>query len=61
VRDLRNGSPESIAQALEKVQQEVGAQWIVAAGCEIVRDTPHENVQALARFAQTHTRQLRVG
>ena len=55
VRDVRNGSPETIAQALETLQEEVGAQWIVAAGCEIVRDTPHQNVHALARFARTHT------
>jgi MtaA/CmuA family methyltransferase len=55
VRDLRNGSPETIAQVLETLHEEVGAQWIVAAGCEIVRDTSHENVHTLARFAQTHT------
>ena len=54
VRDLRDGTPETIAQALATLQQQAGAPWIVAAGCEIVRDTPHENVRALVRFAQTH-------
>jgi uroporphyrinogen-III decarboxylase len=36
------------------VQSQAGAPWIVAAGCEIVRDTPHKNVHALVNFAQTH-------
>ncbi|MFZ0302151.1 MAG: uroporphyrinogen decarboxylase family protein [Terracidiphilus sp.] len=55
VRDIRNGTPESITHALEALQPKSGAQWIVAAGCEIVRDTPHENLRALVTFAQTHT------
>jgi len=55
VKDLRDGTPESIAQALEALQQQAGPQWIVAVGCEIVRDTPHRNVHALVNFAQTHT------
>jgi MtaA/CmuA family methyltransferase len=54
VKDLRDGTRETITQALATLQQQAGAQWIVAAGCEIVRDTPHENVRALVRFAQTH-------
>ncbi len=54
VRDIRDGTPESITQALEALHQQVGAQWIVAAGCEIARGTPHENLHALVNFAQTH-------
>jgi len=53
-RDLRNGTPESIAQALQALQQQAGAQWIVAAGCEIVRDTPHKNVRAMVEFVRAH-------
>jgi len=56
VRGLRNGSPKTITQALERLQREGGLQWIVAAGCEIVRDTPHENVHTLTSFARTHAR-----
>jgi len=52
VREVRNGSPETIAQALESLQAQAGAPWIVAAGCEIVRDTPHRNVRALVEFAR---------
>lgn len=54
VRDVRNGSPQTITQSLHALYEQVGARWIVAAGCEIVRDTPHENVRAMVRFAQTH-------
>lgn len=55
VREVRNGSPESIQRALEALQQKVGERWVVGAGCEIVRDTPHENMRALKIFAQSHT------
>jgi MtaA/CmuA family methyltransferase len=55
VREVRNGSPDTIAQALEALQPQAGERWIVAAGCEIVRDTPHGNLHAMAHFAQTHT------
>jgi MtaA/CmuA family methyltransferase len=54
VRDVRNGTPETISLALEGVQQQAGSKWIVAAGCEICRDTPHENLHALAEYARTH-------
>lgn len=55
VRELRNGSPETIVRSLEAQRQQAGAQWIVAAGCEVVRDTPHENLRAMVEFARTHT------
>jgi MtaA/CmuA family methyltransferase len=55
VRDVRNASPEIINQTLETLRQQAGAKWIVAAGCEIVRDTPHPNLCALVKFAQAHT------
>jgi uroporphyrinogen-III decarboxylase len=54
VRALRNSSTESIAQTLEALQQQAAARWIVAAGCEVVRDTPHDNVHAIVNFARIH-------
>jgi uroporphyrinogen-III decarboxylase len=54
VRDVRDGSPETIKKALEALREKAGARWIVSAGCEIVRDTRHENVRALTEFARTH-------
>lgn len=55
VRVLRDGSPESIARVLEDLWQQAGSHWIVSAGCEVVRDTPHANLHAMVEFAQSHT------
>lgn len=54
VRDLRNGSPQSIAGALSECQRQAGPRYIVAAGCEVPRDTPSENMQAMAHYACSH-------
>jgi MtaA/CmuA family methyltransferase len=54
VRSLRNGAPETITQSLKELQLEAGERWIVAAGCEVVRDTPHDNLHAMVKFAQLH-------
>lgn len=54
VRTLRNGTPETIQQALAQCHQEAGPRYIVAAGCEVPRDTPEANVHALREYAQTH-------
>jgi MtaA/CmuA family methyltransferase len=54
VRDLRNGSPESIATALSECHRQAGPRYIVAAGCEVPRDTPPENVKAMASYASSH-------
>ncbi len=52
VRTLRNGTPEEVAAAVAECRRAAGPRYIVGAGCEIVRDTPPENVLALARAAQ---------
>jgi MtaA/CmuA family methyltransferase len=51
VQALRNGSPASIAAALAECRRQAGERYIVAAGCEVPRDTPPENVRALTEFA----------
>ncbi len=51
---LKNGNPEMVAAAVGECHREAGAQFIVGAGCEIPRDTPPENVEALCRYAHTH-------
>jgi len=48
VRVLRNGTPESVAAAVEECRREAGPNYIIGAGCEVVRDTPLENIRALA-------------
>ena len=53
VRVLRNGSPASITAALEACRREAGDRYIVAAGCEVTRDTPPENLRAMTDFARS--------
>jgi MtaA/CmuA family methyltransferase len=48
VETLRNGTPESVARAIAQCRAEAGRRYIVAAGCEVPRDTPAANVRALA-------------
>ena len=55
VRDLREGSPESISAAIATCHQEAGPRYIVGAGCEVPRGTPPENVRALTQYARSHT------
>jgi MtaA/CmuA family methyltransferase len=54
VRDLWSGSPESITTALSDCHRQAGPRYIVAAGCEVPRDTPPENIKALASYASSH-------
>ncbi len=54
VRVLRDGTPESITQAIADCYQAAGPRYIVGAGCEIPRGTPEANVRALTDFARSH-------
>lgn len=53
VKTLRNGNPESVFQAVERCHRETGNPFIVSAGCEIPRDTPHDNINAMLNYANT--------
>jgi len=55
VRVLRNQTPEAVYEAIQNCHQDAGDRYIVGAGCEAPRDTPLENLQALARYAQQNT------
>jgi len=50
---LRSGTPESITAAIAECHRQSGDRYIVAAGCEIVRDTAPENVLALRDYARS--------
>lgn len=52
VSALRNSTPERIRADLAACRAAAGERYIVGAGCEIPRDTPHENVRALMEFAK---------
>jgi MtaA/CmuA family methyltransferase len=49
---LRNGTPESVTVAVGECHRQAGARYIVGAGCEVPRDTPHENLRALCGYTQ---------
>jgi MtaA/CmuA family methyltransferase len=51
---MRNGSVASVAQGIAECHHLAGTRFIVGAGCEIPRDTPPENLRALAEYAHTH-------
>jgi len=51
---LRNGTPDGITAAIAQCHREAGSRYIVSAGCEVVRDTPPENLLALREYARSH-------
>ncbi len=51
---LRNQSAERVATALAECFRQAGCRYIVAAGCEVPRDTPEVNVFAMRDFARSH-------
>jgi MtaA/CmuA family methyltransferase len=55
VRDMRDGTPETIAAALDACRFHAGSRFIVEAGCEIPRGTPAANMHALREYARNHT------
>ena len=48
---LRNGRPEDVEAATRECHRQAGARFVVGAGCEVPRDTPHDNLRALCRYA----------
>ena len=51
---LRNGTPQRVQEAIAACHQQAGARYVVAAGCEVVRDTPLDNVRAMCAYARSH-------
>jgi MtaA/CmuA family methyltransferase len=54
VRSLRDGTPESVYQAISECHAQAGSRYIVGTGCEVPRDTPTANLRALAQYAEEH-------
>jgi MtaA/CmuA family methyltransferase len=50
VQVVKQGTPAGITAALQSCEAAAGPWWAIAAGCEIPRGTPEENVIALTRF-----------
>jgi MtaA/CmuA family methyltransferase len=54
LRDVRDGTPESIMAALAECHRQAGPRFVVEAGCEIPRGTPEANFHALRQYARGH-------
>lgn len=54
VRVLRDGTPESVYEAVGECHRQAGERFIVGAGCEVPRETPPANLQAMVRYAREH-------
>ncbi|HEY9593330.1 MAG TPA: uroporphyrinogen decarboxylase family protein [Spirochaetia bacterium] len=56
VSDLKDGTPQLVTEKLSTCFRDAGeTAWAVAAGCEVPRATPDENLLAMGRFARAHT------
>lgn len=51
---LRNGTPERITSEVRDCHRAAGSRFIVGAGCEVTRDTAHDNLRALRDYAWGH-------
>jgi MtaA/CmuA family methyltransferase len=49
VKLLREGTPEQVEAGIRDCRRQAGPRYIIGAGCEVVRDTPPENVSAMRR------------
>jgi len=55
VRVLRDGTPESVYEAVEECHRQAGERFIVGPGCEVPRETPSANLRAMVRYAREHS------
>jgi MtaA/CmuA family methyltransferase len=55
VRVLRDGTPESVYEAVGQCHRQAGEPFIVGAGCEVPRDAPPTNLRAMVRYAREHS------
>lgn len=54
VSAFRYVTPSAVDAGLAECHRQAGARFIVAPGCEVVRDTPVENIQAMVDYARGH-------
>ncbi|GHT34339.1 methylcobamide:CoM methyltransferase [Planctomycetales bacterium] len=52
VKVLRNGTAEEVFNAVKECHRQAGNNFIAGAGCEVPRDTPPENIEAMRRYAE---------
>lgn len=49
---VRDRTPGEIYTALKQCHEEAGDKYILSAGCEVTRDTPHENVRVFHAYSK---------
>jgi len=49
---LHDGDVRRVTALLRQCHDEAGENYILAAGCEVTRDTPHDNVRAFNEYAK---------
>jgi ribonuclease III len=54
VKVLRDGTPAAITDAMAACHREAGSAYIVSAGCEVPRETPPQNLEAMLEYARAH-------
>ena len=54
VRVLKEGTPESVYEAVGECHREAGRRFIVGPGCEVPRGTPSANLMAMISYAREH-------
>jgi MtaA/CmuA family methyltransferase len=52
VHVLRNGTPVQVRDAVAECHRQAGPRYIIGAGCEVPRGTPHENLRALVEYGR---------
>ena len=55
VRVLKEGTPESVYEAVAECHRQAGDRFIVGPGCEVPRGTPPANLLAMMRYAREHS------
>jgi len=55
VKVLRDGTPASVTDAIAECHRQAGPRYLVGAGCEVPRETAHDNLRALCGYGHTHT------
>jgi MtaA/CmuA family methyltransferase len=53
-RWLLRGTPEEVYARLAENHAVCGPRFVVGAGCEVPRDTPHANLRAMVAYARDH-------
>jgi MtaA/CmuA family methyltransferase len=51
---LRNAGPADVRDGIRRCHAAAGRRYVVAAGCEIVRDTPLRNLLEMVEYARGH-------